>query len=188
MIIGVQIGNRYGRLVVISFEGRDISHHKRFKCACDCGGEKIVLAGNLKTGATKSCGCYLREIVPHNGFKQGRRGKFPFGVSARTDLFKRLRHSAKQRGLCMSLTWDVFVKLSDGNCAYCGISPLQCHKTQYGDAILYNGIDRVNSSEGYTAENTVSCCKVCNRAKGNLSVNDFLLWLNRASGYQKIKL
>jgi len=28
-----------------------------YVCACDCGGEKIVRAKDLKSGNTKSCGC-----------------------------------------------------------------------------------------------------------------------------------
>ena len=30
-------------------------------CDCDCGGEKAVIAGNLHSGTTKSCGCFRRE-------------------------------------------------------------------------------------------------------------------------------
>lgn len=31
------------------------------RCTCDCGNETIVYAGNIKKGATRSCGCYEAE-------------------------------------------------------------------------------------------------------------------------------
>lgn len=39
-----------------------------WKCICDCGNSKIVSARNLKTGATKSCGC-LCKISKKEQFK-----------------------------------------------------------------------------------------------------------------------
>ena len=32
-----------------------------WRCRCDCGKEKIVMARNLKTGKTKSCGCHAHD-------------------------------------------------------------------------------------------------------------------------------
>lgn len=34
-----------------------------YKCLCDCGAVKIVRGKDLKSGHTKSCGCYNREKV-----------------------------------------------------------------------------------------------------------------------------
>lgn len=45
-------GTRWGRLVVIA----KLPGSKRL-CRCDCGGQSIVVAKNLSTGNTKSCGC-----------------------------------------------------------------------------------------------------------------------------------
>lgn len=42
-----------------------------------------------------------------------------------------------------------------------------------------NGIDRVDSSIGYTIQNSVPCCKICNYAKHNLTLEEFTLWLDR---------
>ena len=33
-----------------------------WKCACDCGEEKIVLSGNLVNGVVRSCGCKTRDL------------------------------------------------------------------------------------------------------------------------------
>lgn len=52
-----ETGNRYGRLVVIERadnKGKDTC----WKCKCDCGNETIVRGYDLRSGQTKSCGCY----------------------------------------------------------------------------------------------------------------------------------
>ena len=56
------IGQRFGRLIVLqdtykkSSTGTEI-----WKCKCDCGNEIEVRSDNLKSGNTKSCGCYQKD-------------------------------------------------------------------------------------------------------------------------------
>jgi hypothetical protein len=65
-------GKRFGRLVVLASEGyHEKSHSVQWKCRCDCGKEKIVLGGNLKTGKTVSCGCYSSEQKSLRSWKHG---------------------------------------------------------------------------------------------------------------------
>ena len=55
-------GERFGRLVVLSYEGRDrFRGEPLYKVRCDCG--EVVLANgpSLVRGATRSCGCLRRE-------------------------------------------------------------------------------------------------------------------------------
>jgi hypothetical protein len=49
-------------------------------------------------------------------------------------------------------------------CFYCGSS--------YDERL--NGLDRIDSSKGYTDDNTVSCCSTCNCMKSSLPLNSFL--------------
>lgn len=49
-------GKRFGRLVAIEYLG-----NSRWKCKCDCGNYHEVLAYSLKTGITRSCGCFNIE-------------------------------------------------------------------------------------------------------------------------------
>lgn len=57
-------GNRYGRLVVIEFSRLSKDKKRTYwKCRCDCGKEIIARADGLKSGHTRSCGCYNKEIV-----------------------------------------------------------------------------------------------------------------------------
>lgn len=66
----LQNGDRFGMLVVLRFA--DIqSGHRRYLCACDCGQEKIILSGSLKTGVSQSCGCLQRALTSKRNTKHG---------------------------------------------------------------------------------------------------------------------
>ena len=53
-------GRRFGRLTVLR---RAASHGSQvhWVCACDCGATVSAQGGNLKCGATTSCGCAQRQ-------------------------------------------------------------------------------------------------------------------------------
>lgn len=61
----------------------------------------------------------------------------------------------KKREITISLVKEEYLKLIQQKCFYCGYSN--------SDEII--GIDRVDNSKGYTRENCVPACKVCNRMK-----------------------
>jgi hypothetical protein len=54
-------GKRFGRLTVLEFDHKDKYYNSYWKCRCDCGNELIATAGRLRSGHSKSCGCYSRE-------------------------------------------------------------------------------------------------------------------------------
>lgn len=53
-------GKRFGRLLVIAFDGRK-KNKTWWRCKCDCGNECIVSSTCLTHGQTKSCGCKNKE-------------------------------------------------------------------------------------------------------------------------------
>lgn len=57
------IGQRFGRLVVVSEAPRQESAPKQkwYHCKCDCGNEVDVCTYQLTSGNVKSCGCLQRE-------------------------------------------------------------------------------------------------------------------------------
>lgn len=55
------IGQRFGRLVVLSRAENDAQQNARWLCRCDCGKEKIIQGGSLRNGKIRSCGCLLSE-------------------------------------------------------------------------------------------------------------------------------
>ena len=52
-----EVGNKYGKLTVISEAGRDKYRQVLWLCKCDCGNETIVRGSTLRSGGTRSCGC-----------------------------------------------------------------------------------------------------------------------------------
>ena len=55
-------GERFGRVVVLSYEG--LVRERRdslYKCRCDCGEVFVTAARSLKSGACRSCGCIRKE-------------------------------------------------------------------------------------------------------------------------------
>lgn len=80
-----RVGQTYGRLTVIERDTRSAGK-VRWRCRCTCGTVIAVVAGNLTTGNTVSCGCFQQE-------------------QARTRLHKR-------RGVFADLTGRVFGRLT----------------------------------------------------------------------------
>lgn len=55
------IGQKFGRLLVVSYGGRLPMWKHKWICRCDCGRTKAVVGSNLTRGTTRSCGCFQRE-------------------------------------------------------------------------------------------------------------------------------
>lgn len=62
-------GQRFGRLVVLRLDRME-KLYGTFKsfwvCRCDCAAELVVCGNNLRSGNTKSCGCFRLEVRATN--------------------------------------------------------------------------------------------------------------------------
>lgn len=56
-------GQRFGRLQVMARAASDKNGNAKWRCACDCGNERVVYSQSMRSGATTSCGCLNREVV-----------------------------------------------------------------------------------------------------------------------------
>ena len=58
-------GKIFGRLKVLrEFEEKLKTNRKRYwSCQCECGNHTVVEEGHLKSGHTKSCGCYRKDVL-----------------------------------------------------------------------------------------------------------------------------
>ncbi len=164
-------GQRFGRLVCVDYELRDVPDKKRsnkqrayWHCVCDCGRSTIVTATNLRKGNTTSCGC--SRVLPDDA------------VAKRAIAYK-YRRSALQRGQEMDLDDDVLADLLQQPCHYCGAGPSNLLRGSGNKPFPYNGLDRVDNGIGYLLDNVVPCCRQCNFAKGSMSYSDFLAWIDR---------
>jgi hypothetical protein len=184
-------GERFGRLVVIrcigSRTGKPRANSRPdvamdWLCICDCGKEKVITTGALRSGGTISCGCARR--VPRGDHCLFR--ALPAGRAARNRVLKGYRGGAYSRDLAWDLTEEEFDRLITQDCAYCGCPPSMVEKgsgARSGD-FIHGGIDRVDNAQGYVMGNVVPCCRICNRAKMSMSHAEFLAWIGRLASFR----
>jgi len=167
--------------VVSANEKRSVSREYQWNCICDCGNEAIRVGSSLRTGKTLSCGCNLNteEANRKKGLAQR------VSDAALKKRFRSYRDSAPKRKLGFDLSFEQTRELLLSPCFYCGGPPSQISKTLY-ETVLVGGIDRIDNSKGYTKENVVPCCKVCNYMKRALSHKEFLQHIEKISSFQKV--
>jgi hypothetical protein len=107
-----------------------------------------------------------REYYKKNKEKISKR-KFNYRRTPRGRFIFYKHHCAEVRGFSWELTFEDFMKFWQKPCSYCG------------DNIETIGIDRVNNKIGYTKENSISCCHLCNLMKRTLTIEDFLKQCNK---------
>jgi hypothetical protein len=89
--------------------------------------------------------------------------------------YKLLLNSAKVRKIKVHLNTEYYADLIDMGCLYCGDNL----KDKNGTCL-----DRQDSKQGYTNENVVGCCQICNYAKRTLTDQQFYDWVKRAYDHQ----
>lgn len=172
---------RFGQLIVKE-RAKKPSKVKNKKaywlCKCDCGKERVVEGSSLRIGQTLFCGCLRNERI------RTARNKEP-GFTAKHALWLDYRWRARKSSVFFDITEDKFIELTSSRCHYCGKPPLQISNAP--GTYLYNGLDKVNPKLGYTMDNVVPCCKKCNIAKLDGSVDEFLLWVKSVYEYNNLE-
>lgn len=56
-------GLKFNRLSVTAQAPRNKHGQSMWNCLCDCGNARTVARQDLRSGRTKSCGCYKRELI-----------------------------------------------------------------------------------------------------------------------------
>lgn len=165
------IGKKFNRLTILNcFLKKGLLYHL---CKCDCGTTCEIRRTRVISGRCKSCGCLQKETMSKSRLK-------PNNLAAKNQLYKVYIRAAKKRGIPFDLGFSTFIKITQEDCHYCGISPFRISKVHRSQSqILYNGIDRKNNDEPYTYTNCVPCCFRCNQAKSNIDYFDFLLWIQK---------
>jgi hypothetical protein len=94
-----------------------------------------------------------RRIRKENG--ENIYGKNKLNIKYKYGYYKR---EAFNKGRCYELTFIESKKMFVSDCHYCGSMAFE--------GIALNGIDRKNNNIGYTKDNCVPCCTMCNMMKG----------------------
>lgn len=173
-------GDIINYFTILSLSHIDEKGRKFYNVKCKCGKEKKINGGLIKSGNTKSCGCYGTKLR-----KSKRISEHHCEITAIILQYKR---HAKSRNLSFELDRDFVKNIVSKNCNYCGIAPSNFMKTKNSIVgFAFNGIDRVDSTKNYLECNVVPCCKMCNNAKSNYTYEVFLDWVIRVYNYQSVK-
>ena len=182
----VEIGQKFENLTVKEYVG-SVDYNNTYLCLCDCGKERKVALTHLLQKKVTNCGCmnFLSNF-------HGNRKYSPQEASFRAKVTN-YKSLAKNRKIEFKLSTEEAVSLLKGNCEYCGKEPSNCFNSRKNNTsskknnyaatcsndyeVLYNGIDRIDNTKGYTKENTVTCCTQCNTAKLNFTLEEFKTWI-----------
>ncbi len=143
---------------------------------CSCGNEFLTVPRSVRSGKTKSCGCLVaittsktfKGVTPSNALDDPTESSF-------NNVWNSYKQSAKSKNHTFELSKKAFKKLTKSNCHYCGCEPyVERIAPNARGGYLYNGIDRKNNEEGYTAENSLPCCGGCNYLKRDMDYDVFI--------------
>lgn len=149
-----------------------------YLCLCDCGNEIITTRHQLQNkNGIKSCGCLNTENRSKLGLSKR---KLPPHLASAKIIFCNSYADG-------NLLFEDFIKITAQNCYYCDSVPSNIHnkylhRDKWGKnsqfakdngMFIYNGLDRIKSSEPHNLDNVVPCCWQCNIAKSNFSSEEF---------------
>ena len=83
--------------------------------------------------------------------------------------------SEEKRGLEFTLTKEQYDELIYKPCYLCGFKN-----------IVGNGLDRQDSSIGYTYENVLPCCSTCNMMKAFYNKDDFIKQVKKIANFKEL--
>lgn len=180
-----------------------IKIRQKTKVICkDCGKELFVRNDYLKMHKGRCQRCaklynwyndeYVKKCSESHKGKENLYRRLPTGEANFNGLYGSYKRSAQARGIEFQLSVETFRILTKGNCYYCGVEPNQKYDEKSNKWIItgywiYNGVDRKNDDVGYTDDNCVSCCKICNYAKQGLSDIEFLEHIRKIYNNNLIK-
>lgn len=135
------VGWRFGRLTVIGFDGLDNRGAALWRCRCDCGTERTIRGGRLRSGTSKSCGCLRKELMTTHG-----------GTNTRLyNIWEAMR------GRCNNPNNKCYKDYGGRGITVC--DEWKSDFTAFRDWALQHGyqddlsIDRIDNDKGYTPEN-----------------------------------
>jgi hypothetical protein len=159
----INIGDQFGWLTTIS------RSKAGWVCHCKCGKEHKVQQHHLLQGRVTSCGCNKGK---------GRRGKHIPALQRAGSAFRKLLTRYKQAAKSRRLEWELSEKefrvLTSSPCYFTGRLPTYESRAISGEVYLYNGIDRLDNTAGYTLKNCVPCHGKINNMKKTLPAEEFI--------------
>lgn len=141
-----------------------------------CGTSITELFDGIRGKVQRCAECYEKQRRVEEGRERNRN----YSEEKKANLDKYIVsyvQCAKSRNIAFELTKEKFEELVCMACYYCG---------SFNEKEVI-GIDRLNSERGYTNENCVPCCKVCNFMKGTLTKNTFITQAHKIATYNPVE-
>ena len=168
-------GLKFGMWTVLETAERDAQGRAQSLCQCDCGTIKVIRDNSLKRGTSLCCGC-----IPKS------KPRVSLFTRTSNDIYAKYRCMARKRKIEFGLSRKDFLGLIFEPCFYCGCSPDNTRKSDRDPNYLlkYNGLDRLDNDLGYTKDNCVASCSICNYMKRTQSYSEFMDKINQIINYQ----
>lgn len=157
---GIEVGHRFGRLVVTRVYAPKRSDQFRVECLCDCGA-KVDTTGARLRNSKKSCGCLRRDRAGELYRTHGR------SQTAQYCMF----YDARKRAISQNVPFEIApedIQIPEV-CPILGIV-----LSSAGPRDHRPSLDRVVPSRGYTASNIQVISFRANRIKSDASASELL--------------
>lgn len=187
---------KFNHLTAIKLQGHNKWGSLKWLCKCDCGREIKISTGELtsvhkvgrKTCGNKDCDFYKKVWAIATEVRAITKRKDIKYLTIKMVL-NATKHSALRRNLTFDVTYEDLERLIFSNCNYCGIEPsnLYVPKRTKNISLFYNGLDRIDSSQGYIKSNIMPCCWDCNMAKKDKTIQKWNNYIQRLIKFQTEK-
>lgn len=171
-------GKKYGLLTAVKrIFPNNSSGSARWLFLCDCGKYKELVGSEVTRGTTKSCGHLQADL--RKTYQLGKSGSLSGKWKGHGEIsghfWSTIKNNAANRNLDMSLTieqaWQKFCD-QDRKCALSGVELTFNGTVRKTDGTA--SLDRIDSTQPYTYENTQWVHKDINRMKQNFSQAYFI--------------
>lgn len=179
---------KIGSLTCLDYVLKKETKYNRWvwECRCDCGEITFVRTTRLTNKNKPQIACKICTDL-----RTSKNKVLPEYQAIKNTLYNQYKRGASLRGYDFNLTKNIFESLIFKNCYYCNKEPEEYSSDKQKISVSIkepfkrNGIDRLNNSLGYSIENCVSCCSICNKLKMNLDEKDFLLKIKEIYEFHK---
>lgn len=161
------IGQKFNRLLVLEFV-EVIDHKSVWKCRCDCGNIKNISGADLKSGNTKSCGCYFKEIAGKQTITHGQSGINKISGSYRSWRCMKAR--------CTNPKNNQYYNYGDRGITFCDRwNKYENFLEDMGERPDGYSLERIDPNRNYEPEN---CCWILNKEQAKNTRRNVWLLLN----------